>query len=160
MLKAGEPSLGFRPHTSQENPQPLKYPFRTSAATHGSPASPLMPPLHSLPAGVKWFLLSVLGCKAFHQLMFSWFLRMLSLHLRVIPDWFWEEVSVASTYSSTFLDLYIMFSLQHLVISINIVALTKQKPHCWLLMSLAACSYGDQDGPTVPGHPCHKVAWF
>lgn len=36
------------------------------------------------------------------------------------------------------------------VVSFNVAALSKQKPQCRLLMSLAACSYGYQDGPMIP----------
>ena len=39
----------YIPHTSEGPPWPPKYPSGTSAATHGSSASPLVPPLHSLP---------------------------------------------------------------------------------------------------------------
>ena len=39
----------YTPYFSGGTPSPLKYPSGTSAATCGSPASPLTPPLHSLP---------------------------------------------------------------------------------------------------------------
>ena len=54
---------------------------------------------------VKWFLLFVHGIKASIQLVFSWLFRIIFYNLVVIPEWSWEEVSVASTYSSTILNL-------------------------------------------------------
>ena len=61
--------------------------------------------LHTIHSVVlKWFLLSVCVYKVFLQLLFSWFFQMISLNLVVIPDWSWEEVSVASTYSFAILN--------------------------------------------------------
>ena len=56
---------------------------------------------------VKWFLQSVLGYKASLPLLFCCFFWMISLQFSCnSPDWSWEEVNVASTYSSAVLDPY------------------------------------------------------
>ena len=50
----GSPVWVWTPHFSGGTPQLLKYPSRTLAATHGSPASPLVLPLHFLPVMLWW----------------------------------------------------------------------------------------------------------
>ena len=107
VLQAGEPSLEFRPHTSQkEHPWPLKFPSSTPSSTRGSPASPFASPLHSAPVILWWsgfFCLSMVVrllssyCPVGY---FRWFI----CDLFVIPYLFWEEISVASNYSSAILD--------------------------------------------------------
>ena len=98
--------LGFGPHTYQGEPLCCWISVRHFSATHGSPASPFMSPPHSVPVTLWWssfFSLSVVirllssSCSVGY---FGWFL----FNLVLIPDWSWEEFSVASTYSSTTLD--------------------------------------------------------
>ena len=48
---------------------------------------------------------SVLGYEASLQLGFNWLISIFLHNLAVIPDWSWEEVSVASTHSSAIVDL-------------------------------------------------------
>ena len=76
--RMGSPAWDLDPTFLRGNPRLLKYPSGTSAAACGSPASPLAPPLHSLPALLWWFLLSVRGYQASLQLVFSSLFRMIS----------------------------------------------------------------------------------
>ena len=83
--------LGFNtPHFSGGNTQLLKYPSRSSAATHGSPPSPLVAPPHLLPVLLWWsgfFCLPLVvrllssQCSVGYS---GWFLY----NLVVIPIWF------------------------------------------------------------------------
>ena len=81
VLKAGEPSLGFEPTLLRGILQSLKYPSGSSASTFGSPASPVTcpPALPTSHVVLKCFLLSVHGCKASLQLVFSGLFKMISL---------------------------------------------------------------------------------
>ena len=104
--RLGSPAWGLDPTLLRGNPQPLKYPSGTLAATHGIPDSPLLPPTHSVPVSL-W--LSDLFClSVVIRLLSSYFSidysRRFLYNLVVIPDWSWEEVNVVSTYSSTILD--------------------------------------------------------
>ena len=101
--------LGFHTlHFSGGSPQPLKYLSGTLAAIHGSPASPFMSALHSLPVILWWscfFCLSMVIRLLSHycSVVYSgWFLP----NLVIIPDWSWREVCVTPTYSSTILNLF------------------------------------------------------
>ena len=50
--RLGSPAWGLVLTLLRGNPRPLKYPSGTSAAARGSPASPPVPPLHSLPVSL------------------------------------------------------------------------------------------------------------
>ena len=105
--RLGNAAWSLVPSLPRGNPPTSEFPSITSAASHGSQASPLMPPPHSVPL--------MLWCSSF--LCLSLVIRLLSTYcsvgysrwflysLIVIPDWSWEEVSVASTYSSIILGL-------------------------------------------------------
>ena len=73
--RLGSLAWGLDPILLRRNPQPLKYPSWTSAATRGSPASPLAPPPHSFLVTLCWsvfFCLSLVVSKASLQLAFGW----------------------------------------------------------------------------------------
>ena len=94
----GSPNRGLYLTLLRGNPQPLKYPSQTSSASHRSPAilsHYLYTPHQSCCGEVASF------SKTSLQLVFNsgWFLHTLV----VIPVWPYEEVSVASTYSSAIL---------------------------------------------------------
>lgn len=74
VLWAGEPCLVFRSHPSRKKLLWLKYPSGTSAATHGTAASPIVcPPLLVL----TWLVLQVLDYKTPLQLALSWLFRVI-----------------------------------------------------------------------------------
>ena len=102
-LWAGDPSLVFRTHTSQGDLiscliiPPVLPPVGARPAFSSLPRTPYQSVV------LKLILLAGQGYKCSLSLVFSclfqWFLH----NLVVIPDWSWEEVSVASTHSSTIL---------------------------------------------------------
>ena len=91
-------SFGLTPHTSQGEPLHLGHPYGISEAAHGSRASPL----HIFVIHVS---LSVTSVNPWlWDLSSVGYSKWLFYILVVIPVWFWEEVSVTSTYFATVLD--------------------------------------------------------
>ena len=101
VLQTGEPSVRFRPHTSQKESWPLKYPSEVGSVVqwivHWTSSDEMalwnfscllwVPSQHSHASSalsaslivMKWFLLSILGYKTSLQLVFSWLFRIISL---------------------------------------------------------------------------------
>ena len=108
----GEPSLGFKPHTSQGDlPGHWNIHLALQLLPVGAqPARSLSSALCTSPIVVQLFLLSVVirllprYCSVVYS---GWFLH----NLVIIPDWSRKEVSVASTYSCAILDLSAVFIL-------------------------------------------------
>ena len=80
VLEAGETSLRFRPHTSQEQPPSCCNILLDLQLPPVEPSQPsgvsALPTSHVV---VKWFLLSVHGYKVSLHVVCSWLFRMLSL---------------------------------------------------------------------------------
>ena len=93
------PTWGLDSILLRGNPWQLKYPSGDQLPPVGAQPA-LFSALPTSDVVVNWLLLSALYYNASLQLVFSWLLRMISLQFSCNPVRSWEEIDVASTYSS------------------------------------------------------------